>query len=1095
LALGTLGATVTTLNAGSNTATGTGVSATMGAAATATITGGTGNDSINISAVLGDVSIAGGAGNDTVTVTTNLTTTDTIGGGDGTADVLSTTAAVAEGYTAPTTRTITGFEQLTLSTASSAGVTLTTANIDTGITRVNLAGTGGAHGITGPAGALTVTSTAALGGTLTLTDTGTATSDAATLTNSGVSNANVLNGAAVTSTGYETLTINVGSASATNAAAQTLGAVTVTVDTGGASAVNFTGANSLTTGAVSATTISASGMTGAATLTLGSATGATSITGTANNDSIGASSVAASVTAGAGADTITGGTLNDTINGGDGNDSITGHVGKDSLTGGAGVDTFVFAANASNAVVSNQSNVDVITDFTSGTDKLSITNITSGAVSKFLNNYANFTTANAAAAADGTAGLAFFVTGENNLYVQAVAGTQGVNDTVINLASVASLTAADLLLGTQGTGNTVVLAAATIPVVSTTTSNATSSVLATAFDDTFTSSASTALVGTGAALTGGAGNDTLNSTLATQGLVTSLTTAGSAGVALSGIEVANFNVTASTAVLNVGTLPTDLKTITATATDLNGALQATTSAAGQTVTVTNTLGTTASAITVGNFSNQTITTGNAGDGVTVSGGALTNYISVNTSAGNDTVTLGALTALTGTNNVLNGSTGTDTLAFYGLSSLEAVNLATLITAGTIAGFEAVTFADGHDSAHAITAATGIVSYTASPSAAAAEVYNISATAAQANAITTIANAGSATGLVNLLITTAGDVSFVDDTTTAVNLISYQDVAVNLTLNNTANTVTQGATTAGTAAQTVTFSTVAAAQTVTINSTGTVAFNVTPALGVLLTAGAVADTTPIAVAGATVSLNWIGTAGTVIDINDPDLQIGVSVGGVENNAGANLDVINVGGVVGAQFFTYGTGLAATATRVTIPVNATETGATQYSYTFITDDAGTSDQTLSITGFDAGTGGDKILLSNAANAIGDSAVLKIATAGYTYDATNAIAAGAEANILVLQATAHQVTGALNQVANAGAVEAAILAAGLVSGTAHAAVSTYIALDNGVDTGIYRVVLDASANAGIVDSVDEITAVVLVATLVGVSDVSTLVGTNFA
>ena len=163
-----------------------------------------------------------------------------------------------------------------------AGVTLRTASIDTGITRVNMAGTGGAHGITGPAGALTVTSTAALGGTLTLTDTGTAITDSATLTNSGVSNANVLGNAAVTSTGYETLTINTGSASTTNAAAQTLGAVTVTVDTGGASAVNFTGANSLTTGAVSATTISASGMTGSAALTLGSATGATSITGTAN---------------------------------------------------------------------------------------------------------------------------------------------------------------------------------------------------------------------------------------------------------------------------------------------------------------------------------------------------------------------------------------------------------------------------------------------------------------------------------------------------------------------------------------------------------------------------------------------------------------------------------------------------------------------------------------------------------------------------------------------------------------------------------------------------------------------------------------------
>ena len=113
------------------------------------------------------------------------------------------------------------------------------------------------------------------------------------------------------------------------------------------------------------------------------------------------------------------------------------------------------------------------------------------------------------------------------MYIQAVAGTQGANDTVINLAGVTSIAAADLLLGSQGTGNSITLAAATIPVVSTTTSNATGGALSTASDDNFTSAASTALEGTGAALTGGAGNDILNSTLATQGLVKNFT-AGSA---------------------------------------------------------------------------------------------------------------------------------------------------------------------------------------------------------------------------------------------------------------------------------------------------------------------------------------------------------------------------------------------------------------------------------------------------------------------------------------------------------------------------------------------------------------------------------------
>ena len=485
LALGTLGATVTTLNAGSNTATGTGVSATMGAAATATITGGTGNDSITISAITGDVSIAGGAGNDTVTAATGLTTSDTIGGGDGIADVLSTTAALAEGYTAPATRTITGFEQLTLSTAGSASTTLTAANVDTGITRVNLAGTAGAYGVTGPAAALTVTSTAALGGTLTLTDTGTATTDAATLTNSGVSNANVFAGAAVTSTGYETLTINSGSASTTNAAAQTLGTVTVTVDTGGASAVNFTGANNVSAGAISATTINASGMTGSGTFSNTSASVSSNITGTANNDG------------------LVGSTLADTLSGGAGNDTLTGGTGIDRLTGGTGADTFVFGANTSASVVSNLTASDTITDFVAGTDKLSI----GQTMNAFLGNYASLSAAQAAASLDGRTSLGYFVTGDNTLYVVAAPGSSPVaTDTavVFTAGTVTSLSNTDFGIGAQGTGNTVALTAASANVSNSVNTRADKTT--TAVDDAISS---TAAFMVGSTIDGGAGNDTL----------------------------------------------------------------------------------------------------------------------------------------------------------------------------------------------------------------------------------------------------------------------------------------------------------------------------------------------------------------------------------------------------------------------------------------------------------------------------------------------------------------------------------------------------------------------------------------------------------
>jgi Ca2+-binding RTX toxin-like protein len=662
LTLGTLSSSVTALNAGSNTAAGAGVSATMGAATTATITGGTGNDSINISAVLGDVSIAGGAGNDTVTVTTNLTTTDTISGGDGIADVLSTTAAVSEGYTAPTTRTISGFEQLTLSTAGSTSVTLTTANVDTGITRVNLAGTTAAYGVTGPAGALTVTSTAALGGTLTLTDTGTAITDSATLTNSGISAANVFNGAAVTSTGYETLTINSGSGSTitNNAAAQTLGAVTVTVDTGGASAVNFTGANSLTTGAVSATTISASGMTGSAALTMGSATGATSITGTANNDSIGASSVASSVTAGGGNDTINGGALNDTINGGDGVDSITGGVGRDSLTGGAGVDTFVFAQPTALLVTSNQAAPDTITDFVSGTDKISLGQTVTG----FLGNYTSLASAQAAATADGRSNLAFFVSGDNTLYVSAAANgaVNGVTDTAISFTAgtVTSLTGADLQIGAQGTGSTIVLTAGA--------SNPTT----TSLDDAISSTAAFLANST---IDGGVGNDTLTiSTAPTTAVLASLATASATGAVVSNVEVINLAAGSTNSITMPNTVGLKVSNTSSSA----AATVAMGTGQGQTYSAS---GAGVNTVTLGSGTLQTYTQTGAGASVVAFGAA---QQSVTGGIGGDTFTLAFASA---DRAVLTGGLGADQLNYTnGTTGLNT----TFVSTGSPAAASATT---------------------------------------------------------------------------------------------------------------------------------------------------------------------------------------------------------------------------------------------------------------------------------------------------------------------------------------------------------------------------------------------------------------------
>ncbi len=97
------------------------------------------------------------------------------------------------------------------------------------------------------------------------------------------------------------------------------------------------------------------GLSTSTTLTI-KLTNTATIKGTANAETI---------VAGAGADKITGVAGDDTITGGADNDTISGGAGNDTLTGGSGNDYFLFdiAANAT-------SNLDTITDFVSGADKL-----------------------------------------------------------------------------------------------------------------------------------------------------------------------------------------------------------------------------------------------------------------------------------------------------------------------------------------------------------------------------------------------------------------------------------------------------------------------------------------------------------------------------------------------------------------------------------------------------------------------------------------------------------------------------------------------------------------------------------------------------
>ena len=82
-----------------------------------------------------------------------------------------------------------------------------------------------------------------------------------------------------------------------------------------------------------------------------------------------------------GTDELYGGNGNDLLLGGAGNDTIRGGAGADMATGGSGVDTFDFKTgdlmdwdNLSGSWTSKNNQLDLITDFTIGTDRIEFDN-------------------------------------------------------------------------------------------------------------------------------------------------------------------------------------------------------------------------------------------------------------------------------------------------------------------------------------------------------------------------------------------------------------------------------------------------------------------------------------------------------------------------------------------------------------------------------------------------------------------------------------------------------------------------------------------------------------------------------------------------
>lgn len=365
-------------------------------------TASSGADTIGLT-VTGTTAITTGAGNDTVTYAGVMGTGGSVDAGADTDTIVMTAAqgVTATGSTA-FAATVSNFEVLSLG-ATAAATAINMANAD-GMNSLTYAGSAGAS-------ALAVTNAAA---NFTLTQT------AANLSVASVALANDLgasdtvnlvykatdgftNGAlATTIGGVENLVITTNDTDTTAATTAftsiiTAAAVKTVTVSGDAGFDASTGLGATTLTSFDASGVTATGAGGAVTLTTGDLAAAATLKGGAGTNTIDAgavsTSVAMTITGGAGLDALSGGAGNDIINGGNGgttgvglvgaagNDTITGGTGTDTitsgtgadiLTGGTGVDTFVYAVANTNTF-STRASMDTITDLAVGTGGDTIT--------------------------------------------------------------------------------------------------------------------------------------------------------------------------------------------------------------------------------------------------------------------------------------------------------------------------------------------------------------------------------------------------------------------------------------------------------------------------------------------------------------------------------------------------------------------------------------------------------------------------------------------------------------------------------------------------------------------------------------------------
>lgn len=457
---------------------------------------------------------------------------------------------------------------------------------------------------------------------------------------------------------------------------------------------------------------------------------------------------------------------------------------------------------------------------------------------------------------------------------------------------------------------------------------------------------------------------------------------------------------------------------------------------------------------------STVVGGTGTDDVTVTN--LKNAaVSISTGDGDDTLRFAATDAAKYLVNgsVLDGGNGSlDTIAVGALGVSEGFNLA---AAGlSVTGFEGLTFANAHDSTHAVGLATGIATITTATDNA-SEIFNITGTAAQIGALTSVVDTGT-TGETNLIVSTASTTDFTAKTFTAVDTFTFANaLADNVTFTNGqvasfttglvggSGAVTDVLNVTGnvTAAQ---FDAVSGWETINLQGTGAQAITAADAM---------------VASGTTLTINNTGNGALTFNGDaevDGQFVIAAGNGGATIASGRGIDTITLGS--GADTITIGSnGLVAAARDVIKSFGATDK--------------------INIEA--AATGLVGVALTGTDNFSSAASIATVATYGAGIDLT--AGAGAAAEVIKLSGSKLNVNLATTTDANFTDGTALLAVAGAVNTAASATNVLFLIEDNNGNTGVYY-----GADAGTAGFVN--TEIALIGVLQGVA-MSSLSEVNFS